>query len=372
MRDRKTGFPILLVVLFQTLCFGQSLNPSEMARDAKSNQPSTFSSFNERIANYYAAAIKGNFFSSKEGEFDLNASLYGIRSVFNPDLNIDTMYRVNRFQRNLNIGFSVGMGDDAGVDRFGGKVRWAFINSRDRTSYNFGKLLASEYQLLQRKMISADSSYIAYLKTNLGDSSGAYKVFYDQYATSLKNYTSTQNPQDLEPVFRGKYAKSFQSTIQDIRSSSDSLAAEIDKRLLTTLELGGGYKVREFGYWEAILEAYHGVGKRGELKGTIGYHVSDSASTWSRFRWRFPVYAGYTITLNKTSESTIDLTVLAGTELSGQANDQWDVDWTNTYGLGLTLPIKKGFSLPILVKNSSLSAWHGVASIEISLNLEPN
>jgi hypothetical protein len=364
-----------LCLVLKSLCGAQSLNPAQMSQVADSDQPSTFTSFNERIVDYYAAAVKGNIFSSKDGSFELNASVYGLRTIFHPELNVDTLLLANPLQRNVNFGLQLGMGEGAKVDRFGGSVKWAFINRRDRNAHNFGEDLASSFDGLNQALFSADSSYMAYLKTHLGDSSGTFKVFYDQYETSLKNYTASQDPRDLEPVFFRKYGNGIKSRAQKIRAAVDSIAEEIDKRLLATAEISGGYGEGDGGgsYWGLTLESYRGIGRKGEIKGRTGYRISDSASSWSRFRWSLPAEISYTLVLSKTSESTIDLTALAGTEFHGMVGRAvTDGLWVNTYGLGISLPIKKGFSLPLVIKNDSFTAWHGTASVELSLNLRPN
>jgi hypothetical protein len=225
-------------------------------------------------------------------------------------------------------------------------------------------------------MHDADSGYIAYLETNLGKGSGPYKVFYDQYTASQKRYTASQDPKDLDPVFYKRYGAKLQSDIQGIRDAGDSIAAEIDKRLLATAEFSGGYRIGESGYWGLVLEAYRGLGDRGEVKASAGYRITDSASTWSSYRWELPVGLAYNFALTNTSENPIELTATTGTAFSGMAGTAgggWShAHWANTYGLGLALPIKKGFSLPLLIKNDSFTAWHGTASVELSLNVEPN
>ncbi|HKP95351.1 MAG TPA: hypothetical protein VJ385_06295 [Fibrobacteria bacterium] len=361
-----------LFAIFCPLCAAQSLDPARALKEAESDQPSAFASFNERIVKYYSAAVKGNMFSSKDGSFELNASVYGLRTVFDPGLSVDTLFLRHPRQRNANLGMQLGMGDGAKVDRIGGKVKWAFINGRDRDGYRFGEGINAALDGLNQTLFSADSAYIAYLKANLIDASGAYKVHYDQYETSQGKFAISQDPRDLDPVFYRKYGRGIEAHARSIRASIDSIAEVLDKRLLATAEVSGDYRMGEGSHWAFSLEAYRGVGRRGEIKAAAGYRVTDSASTWSRFRWGLPVELGYTLMLCKTSESTIDLTALAGTEFRGMAGEGiTEGTWADTYGLGLSLPIKKGFSLPILIRNDSFSAWHGTASVELSLNLQP-
>lgn len=353
--------------------WGQSIRPTQIAQDAESDRPSSFSSFNERIARYYSAAVKGNILSSQDGAFELNASIYGLRSIFHPESDIDTLLLANGLQRNVNLGLEAGMGDSAKVDRIGGKIRWAFLNRRDRLAHNFGEDLRPLFNGLLETMHAADSGYIAYLEGNLGKGTGPYKVFYDQYTASQKRYTASQDPKDLDPVFYKRYGSGIQASIARIREAGDSIAAEIDKRLLATLEFSGGYRIGESGYWGLVLEAYRGVGDRGEVKATAGYRITDSASTWSSYRWELPLGVGYNFALTKTSEDPIELTAMAVTAFSGIAGTGWSHGHlANTYGLGIALPIKKGFSLPLLVKNDSFTAWHGTASVELSLNVDPD
>ena len=87
----------------------------------------------ENLTRYYRAAVDSDFFSENEGELNFDASLFGIKKIFKPSLDVDTAYtkRSNRTSRKIQLGFSLTKGENSSIESFTPSLRYAILDNRD-------------------------------------------------------------------------------------------------------------------------------------------------------------------------------------------------------------------------------------------------
>jgi hypothetical protein len=226
------------------------------------------STVSERIVQFYSSALKGNFISGKEGEYELKASIFGIgKIIYGSKWSLDTEYLKRKHLRNIEASINLKLKEGQEVNGVNPSLKYALVNNRDRTEENFSIDIASDLKdALKIFRKAVDQFY----KVNARDTLLIKKV-----EKSFEQYNKTQKFEDLDEAFSKYLVKTA------IEPHYDSIAEKVDKKLLWTWSVGANFTKEKRDSLFIKTEVYHGIGTGKDIvfKGLLGINDTSSLLT---------------------------------------------------------------------------------------------
>lgn len=299
----------------------------------------------DRITQFYSAAVKSNFVSGEDGKFEFKSSLFGLKKLFDPDLDIDTTYLRRQFLRNFEITAGLTFGEDQKLDGFRPALKWALINRRDRSENNFYLDFKDEHSLIARALDSAGNAAIDKVKE---DPQRRNDIF-----ASMDKFNETRNLSDLDEMLRDEvFLRLSKPQLDSLQTMYDVRAKEVDRGVLVTLDAGWDITRAQKDSIFAGLGLFKGVGHGRDLVIKSRFGLKDTSATsfeFDRITWNNSL--GLDLVLVRAGDQSLiegNLNVEYDRVLRGLADDED----RETFNLSLTLSavISEDISLPITVK----------------------
>lgn len=233
--------PLILLVSF--LLLPQLIQAQDTASSiafTKPLQTPNLLSNDQRITDLYAAAVDGGFVTGKDGTFTFKASLFGLGKIFNPHWDLDTEYLKRTGLRNVEISTAFVFGKDDKIESFRPSIRWAVINKRDRSAYNFYTAFQSEYANVATELAQAMQKVLNDEGLNVPSPDTIQQQRIAALQATSQKFSQTGKLSDLDSAVQDALGSALeQGNLQAFKDKWSQEAAELDKKLLLTVTAGG-------------------------------------------------------------------------------------------------------------------------------------
>jgi hypothetical protein len=332
-------------------------NGQETPKEAIANTPAKSALSYETLTQFFQANIS----SGKNGGFNFKSTLFGIEKFFSKDsLNRSSIYLKDKIQRNLefNVGLNKGKAEDLSLLGLG--IKYALINHRDKSEYNFLSDLIIKNNLLT--IINARSNAIAAYRIEIRNDETKKKELREAEKKFHKSEDIKDFPQRVQDLYNG-YLKQHNTNPSDLVKTTQDLydlaAKKIDKRLLLTLTANPQYdfKISRFDSTYFSLQLLQGFGNPNkpwniDVKAS---HVFGHDSTKAKYNLSRYTFIG-TLGLNKVLIFNSKLDPLLEFELAYELNDLYGSIYQNENRLQpkfvsiLRVHLTKEITLPLTAK----------------------
>lgn len=176
----------------------------------------------ESFTRIYKVAAESGYFGKEDGKYTLDASLFGLKALVNPEVKVDTNYleNSNAFLRRVQLTMSMGLGDQNKIESFAPGVKVALINNRDMTNGSLRKTTSSLISMVGRSMVNAISKYS---KANDESFKKLIKKYQDEESVELSDFDG-----EFQDLFNAEWKSQIESLKNDpiyefIQSRLDSI-----------------------------------------------------------------------------------------------------------------------------------------------------
>ncbi|MBL7882906.1 MAG: hypothetical protein JNL69_02475, partial [Bacteroidia bacterium] len=149
------------------------------------------------LTSFYQLAMKNLFGDSRTLEFQ--SSLFAIQAKADTSIWIDTAYLKRTFARNFVVGINMSVDSNFKFEKNTLQLKYAIINNRDKTVFDFAKTLGSLTQAINYAKRDALTKYIASGK-NLTDEQ-------NDYFNSDKNVNYETLPAEFRIILEEEFRK---------------------------------------------------------------------------------------------------------------------------------------------------------------------
>ena len=162
----------------------------------------------ESFTRIYKVAAESGYFGKEDGKYTLDASLFGLKALVNPNVKVDTNYleNSNAFLRRVQLTMSLGLGDQNKIESFAPGVKVALINNTDMTEGSLRKTTSNLIRMVSRAMVNAVSRYS--------------KRDEDSFKILMKKYQDGESVElsDFDEEFQGLFNAEWKSQIELFKS----------------------------------------------------------------------------------------------------------------------------------------------------------
>lgn len=323
----------------------------------------------------------GKFTSQDDATIAFQPTLYGLGTIFNPDLKSQDKFIRAAFLRNfqLNLGITPSSESVFNIDDFQSGFSYAILNNKKLTAADYDNLVASE-PTQQRRLFNAALG--RYIFDNRKNAEGATARTFTNKALSAADVTAMSAP--LKAFLKNRLGVSTDAELVSMSSGFNNaykaLTTQLSKRTLLTFDFKSTYSFAdkqwgELSFTPVNLYCYFNKTKLSSpgLNATLSYVLGTDTSTKQALKRRTietEVGMNFPIKVNPETEKAafeikpgITYKYITARVYKDEKKSQFDPTLT------FRIRINDDFYLPLKLEYDTESAeLFGFLSIQFSLN----
>lgn len=303
----KVKLFLFVILGISNYIFGQSASDKIIKKDELDKA----STLNLKDAFTYLPQFTVFNLAGEHKSIDLKVNLFDLKTKYNSDLLIDTLFVKNKFARNFQMNFGINLNGNYKMEGIKAGFTYAIVNKRDsaifKLSDKLGKALAKKDELAIIKM----SKFIEDAKCNededkecqknLGLKINAIKEAQGKARRFVKR-------EDFPEYFQEYLPKDFNKDVDSLNIKLEKEQDNYFKKPLLTVTVNGifGKEKRFLNQAEANLVYLQGVSdqrKKAEIDIRAGFTVKDTISDKKYYKTEFKSSAGINFSLFSSKDS---------------------------------------------------------------------
>jgi len=184
--------------------------------------------------------------TSDNKNIEFNATLFGIKSIFNSHILEDKYFKRERFSRNLQFNAKLNLDEQFKYNGVSGGITYALINKRDKdvadfanTALEFGwSFLADEISAIQSKFVEEITNSAMDISVEIDSLDAATKILVNKEFDKIDKSNIYFEKIITEFEKRNKSIK-LKNYVENLHLLKDNLYSEIEKKPLWTVSLLG-------------------------------------------------------------------------------------------------------------------------------------